>query len=86
MVVESHGSGWGPAAKGAWRFLTRAKAAQTGQDESATAQELAQHIDVTLHRENARAILRRVPPTSDARVDVSPEAWDEHGAGTDMDA
>ena len=86
MVVEAHGGGWGPAAKGVWRFLARAKAAQTGQDESATAQELAQRIDITLHQENARAILRRVPPTSDARVDASPEAWDEHGAGTDTDA
>ena len=85
MVVEAHGGGWGPAAKGVWRFLARAKAAQTGQDESATAQELAQRIDITLHRENARAILRRVPPMSDARVDASPEAWDDHEADTDTD-
>jgi len=85
MVVEAHGGGWGPAAKGVWRFLARAKAAQTGQDESATAQELAQRIGITLHRESARAILRRVPPTSDARVDASPEAWDDHEADTDTD-
>ena len=47
--------------------------------------ELAQRIDITLHRENARAILRRVPPTSDARVDASPKAWDDHEADTDTD-
>ena len=38
-----------------------------------------------LHRENARAILRRVPLMADARVDASPEAWDDHGADTDVD-
>ena len=32
------------------------QAAQTGQDESATPQEVAQRIDITLHRENARII------------------------------
>ena len=57
---------------------------RTGRVGNST--ELAQRIDITLHRENARAILRRVPPMSDARVDASPEAWDEHGAGTDTDA
>ena len=65
--------------------MARAKAAQTGQGESATTQELAQRIDIILHRENARAILRRVPPTSDARVDASQEAWDDYEAGTDAD-
>ena len=84
-MVKAHGGGWGPAAKRVWRSLARAKAAQTGQDESATAWELAQRIDITHHREKARAILRRVPPTSDAHVDASPEAWDDHGADTDTD-
>ena len=85
MVVEARGGGWGPAARGVWRFLARAKAAQTGQDESAAATELAQRINITLHRENARAILRRVPPTSDPRVDASPEAWDDRDADSDAE-
>ena len=84
MVVEAHGR-VGAGCQGVWRFPARAKAAQTGQDESAVAQELAQRINITLHRENARAILRRVPLMADARVDASPEAWDDHGADTDVD-
>ena len=60
LVVECRG-GWGPAAAKAWQALAAAIAAQTGEPVSVEANRLYETLAVTLQRENARAVLRRVP-------------------------
>ena len=60
LVVECRG-GWGPAAAKAWQALAAAIAAQTGEPVSVEASRLYETLAVTLQRENARAVLRRVP-------------------------
>ena len=80
LVVEAHGGGWGPAAKKVWKSLARATAARLGQDDSVAAAELAQRISITLQRENARAILRRLPAGVEVAARANASAWVEADA------
>jgi hypothetical protein len=61
MVMEAVGGGWGKAARRVWSELAKTSALATGelQTESASAVLLRQRLSMTLHRENARACLRR---------------------------
>ena len=78
MVVDAHGGGWGPVAKEAFKTIARAYANQTGTSASIATSELAQRISITLERENARAILRRLGPMEeDADVFANSAAWRE---------
>ena len=67
VVAEAFGGGWGPTANKVWAELAKAKASITGELESTVATQLVQTLGLTLHRENARAILRRsaMPTTLD---------------------
>ena len=60
LVVESRG-GWGPTAVKTWLALAQATAAQSGEAVSVEASRLYEMLAVTLQRENARAVLRRLP-------------------------
>ena len=60
LVVECRG-GWGPAASKAWQALAAAIAAQAGEAVSVEANRLYETLAVTLQRENARTVLRRLP-------------------------
>ena len=75
LVVEAHGGGWGITARKVWSFLSKAIAAKEGRDESATAAELQQRISITLQRENARAVLRRMCGSSQPSRSATPAAW-----------
>ena len=68
VIVEAHGGGWGPLAHKVWNELAKRKSAITGELESTVACQLLQSLSIILHRENARAILRRWPSTSNASV------------------
>ena len=71
MVVDAHGGGWGLAAKEAFKIIAR-EHANHGHFE------LAQRISITLERENARAILRRLGSMGEfADVLVNSAAWRE---------
>jgi hypothetical protein len=61
MVVEAVGGGWGKAARCVWSELAKTSALATGELETAStcATMLQQRLSMTLHRENARACLRR---------------------------
>jgi hypothetical protein len=61
MVIEAVGGGWGKAARRVWSELAKTSALATGelQTESVSAVLLRQRLSMTLHRENARACLRR---------------------------
>ena len=76
--MDAHGGSWGPAAKEAFKIIAREHANQTGTSASMATSELAQRISITLERENARAILRRLGPMEeDVDVLVNSAAWRE---------
>ena len=60
LVVEARG-GWGKTAMNTWRSLGSLLSARTGEPASLTIDQLLQSFSVALQRENARAILRRLP-------------------------
>ena len=62
MVAEAVGRGWGKDARRVWSELAKSSAAAAGElsSESASAVALLQRLAITLHKENARAVLRRL--------------------------
>ena len=59
MVMEAHGGGWGVGARKVIGDIARCVAAARNIDPAAASLDIAQRISVALHRENARAILKR---------------------------
>ena len=65
LVLEACGGGWSPALREviAWVSIeSRALVGDTPRDGSL---RIAQRISCTLHRENARAVVRRAPEVVD---------------------
>ncbi len=76
IVIEAHSGAWSPAARKLFDFITEKAAAASSTYTKAEHESLrfAQRLSVTLHRENARAIARRmaeVPPM------VRDDGWDQ---------
>ena len=63
MICEADGGGWGPAAHSVLSEIAKYKSVLTGDQCSTIATQLLQSLGLILHRENARAILRRLPNT-----------------------
>ena len=61
MICEADGGGWGPAAHKVWSELAKHKALASGEQDSTIVSRLLQSLGLILHKENARAILRRYP-------------------------
>ena len=61
IICEADGGGWGPAAHKVWGELAKHKSILTGKQSSTVATHILQSLGLILHRENARAILRRTP-------------------------
>jgi len=59
MVVEANGGGWGADATRVWNELAKRTALATGESRSTAASQIQQRMSLILHRENARAVLRR---------------------------
>ena len=59
MVMEAHGGGWGAGARAIVGSRARCVAAVRNVEPSVASLDIAQRISVALHRENARAILKR---------------------------
>ena len=59
LICEADGGGWGPAAHAVWSELAKYKSILTGEQNSTIAIRLLQSLGLILHKENARAILRR---------------------------
>jgi hypothetical protein len=73
LVFEAHGGGWSVSARKVLDTLAKSQSVawQTGQEPASL--RIAQRISISLHRENARAVLRRLaPPLAQA----FPEGWD----------
>ena len=61
MVAEADGGGWGGEAYKVFEEFAKLKSALTGELENTCALQIQQSLNLVLHRENARAILRRHP-------------------------
>ena len=61
LICEADGGGWGPTAHTVWSELAKSKSILTGEKTSTISIHLLQSLGLILHRENARAILRRSP-------------------------
>jgi hypothetical protein len=72
MILESHGGGWSGKVRGFVDWLARASAAAHHADAAEESLRIAQRISVTLQRENARAVLRRLVPVSSC---PGPSGW-----------
>jgi hypothetical protein len=59
MVVEASGGGWGAEARKVWAAIAKAGELLSGEKAAVVAERLLQNMAIVLHRENARAILRR---------------------------
>ena len=58
MVVEANGH-WGPTAQRVFTELAKTKSTLTGESKEVALHHLHQGLGVILHRENARAVLKR---------------------------
>ena len=61
LIAEADGGGWGPEAHKVFNELAKLTSSRTGEPESVVANHILQSLCLILHRENARAILRRRP-------------------------
>lgn len=64
IVAEGCAGGWGPTAMAVFRQLGSFLATRTGDSTSKMTEQLMQGLSVTLQRENARAVVRRLPDDS----------------------
>ena len=61
MVAEAHSGAWGPRATKVWVRLGKALSILSGESAALEALQVRQNLGLSLHRETARAILRRSP-------------------------
>ena len=59
MIMEACGGSWGPEAHKVWTEIAKTTAQATGELESTIIARFFQNTGFILHRENARAIVRR---------------------------
>ena len=75
FVVEAHGGGLGCSGKRLCGFLASSAAVEQGQEVQESAGKLHRRLSVALQRETARAVLRRLHPSADARASACPQGW-----------
>ena len=61
MVVEAHGGGWGLEARRVFATFASNSAARRGDNAGILAEQFSQRLSCLLRRENARAVLQRLP-------------------------
>ena len=59
MVLEAHGGGWSKTARGVLDSIAKSVASTWNENNEIATLAIAQRLSVTLHRENARAVVRR---------------------------
>ena len=66
MGVEAHSGAWGPNATKVWLRLGKAISMLSGESVALETLRARQNLGLALHRETARAILRRSPAVTDS--------------------
>ena len=78
LIFEALGGGFSSTARGVLSWVARQAAAAHNSEPGTESLRVAQRISCTLHRENARAILRRSQPP--AAEETQPSGWDASAA------
>ena len=72
MILEAHSGAWSPTARKVLDWLACGQSAAKGVPKEAVSLIIAQRLSIALHRENARAILKR---TSSPVTAPTPSGW-----------
>ena len=80
IVLEAHAGGWATEARRVFGSVARQVAASCRDDREASSLGIAQRISIALHRENARAVLRRL---LDVVAVPAASAWEPGGDALD---
>lgn len=76
MILEAHSGSWSPEARATIGHMAKLQASTRCEDEEMASLRIAQRLSTALHRENARAILKRsIDPTVPS---VSPGGWTDY--------
>ena len=75
FVVEAHGGGFAIGARRLVSFIGKVAAARDGEEVEVASAGLMRRISISLQRENARSVLRRLSPASAATPVLDPSAW-----------
>ena len=67
MVAEGVGGGWGSDGQAVWKTCARAIATTTGEQQGVVAEQIYQSLSILIHREGARAVLRRLQGVAPSR-------------------
>ena len=77
FVMEAHSGGVGKTARRICSHIAKIGSAREGEEILDTTSTLFRRITIALHRENARAVLRRLPGCFGAEPAANPDAWVE---------
>ena len=75
FAVCCHSGRLGPGARQVAAWLAQAAASKGGEDVEETASEVARCINISLMRESARAVLRRLTMSAEGRPPADPAGW-----------
>ncbi len=81
MILEAHGGGWSFSARRVPTRVAKGIAAVWREGDEVASLRIAQRIPVSLHRENARGVLKRVARALPESMDtgwgdaVAPSVW-----------
>ena len=68
MVIEAHAGGWGKEARQVLDAVAEAIATVHPNSSQSSSLQIAQRLSISLQRENARAVLKRVTDSHDDEV------------------
>jgi hypothetical protein len=74
MVVDAHSGAWSPTARHVWDMMAKYQSATWNETGDLSSVRIAQRLAFALHRENARAVLRRTMATEEVG---QASGWDE---------
>ena len=80
FVLEAHSGGVGKTARRICSHIAKIGSQRESEEISETTCTLFRRITISLHRENARAVLRRLPGCFAADLAANPDAWAETSA------
>ena len=77
FILEAHSGGVGKTARRVCSHIAKIGSAREGEEIKETTSTLFRRMSITLHRESARAVLRRLPGCFTSEAAANPEAWGE---------
>ena len=77
FVMEAHSGGVGKSARRICSHIAKIGSARESEDIFETTSTMFRRITISLHRENARAVLRRLPGCFASEPAANPDAWVE---------